>query len=257
LERSPNNSNPYDTSLYKFSGLTIDRNGSTDTEVAGAIDATIPFEILGYSAAIKFGTNLRFKTKERYDDPQTFSTYEGPAVNGQNDLTLSDVAGGSFQTDYNGYYRLGYSPSVSKWESFYAAHRSGFVRNAVADEVTSLQAYYDDTENIYAGYAQGDITVGASICWEVPESRRHKRNMARTPTAQEPVLRIPLPIISSIRTTIITMFSRRYRRDTKLQTRGKPVFPTRQQLGDRRLAKSPLQRLSTRSTALSRRGTRS
>jgi TonB-dependent receptor len=160
LQGSPTNPNPYDTSIYKFSGLTIDRNGSTDTEVAGAVNATIPFEIAGCSAAVKFGTNLRFKTKVRYDDPQTFSTYVGPAVNGENNLTLADVAGSTFQADYDGYYGLGFSPSVSKWESFYAAHQSGFIRNSTADEVTSLHAYYDDLEDIFAGYGQGDISIG-------------------------------------------------------------------------------------------------
>jgi TonB-dependent receptor len=160
LQGSPGNPNPYDPNLYKFSGLTIDRNGSTDSEVAGAVNATIPFEIAGYSAAIKFGTNLRFKTKERYDDPQTFSSYVGPAVNGQNNLTLADVAGSSFQTDYDGYYGLGFSPSVPKWVSFFAAHQSGFIRNTTADEVTSLHAYYNDSEDIFAGYGQGDITIG-------------------------------------------------------------------------------------------------
>jgi Outer membrane protein beta-barrel family len=39
-------------------------------------------------------------------------------------------------------------------------HQNYFVRNATADQVTSLQAYYNDSENIYAGYAEGDVTFG-------------------------------------------------------------------------------------------------
>jgi TonB-dependent receptor len=160
LQGTAGNSDPYDPNLYKFSGLKIDRNGSNDSEVAGVINATIPFELGGFSAAIKFGTDLRFKNKDRYDDPETYSTYTGPAINGTGNLTLADVAGSTFQTDYDGFYGLGFSPSLPKWESFFAAHQNDFVRNATADEVTSLQAYYDDSENIYAGYVQGDITFG-------------------------------------------------------------------------------------------------
>ena len=33
-------------------------------------------------------------------------------------------------------------------------------RNAIADEVTSLQANYNDSEDIFAGYVEGDITFG-------------------------------------------------------------------------------------------------
>jgi TonB-dependent receptor len=160
LQGTPTNSNPYDPNLYKFSGLTIDRNGSNDSEVAGAINATIPFDLGGFSAAIKFGTDLRFKNKDRYDDPETYSNYTGPAINGTGNLTLADVAGSTFQSDYNGFYGLGFSPSMPKWESFFAAHQNDFVRNTLADEVTSLHAYYNDTEDIFAGYVQGDITFG-------------------------------------------------------------------------------------------------
>jgi TonB-dependent receptor len=160
LQGSPGNSNPYDPNLYKFSSLKIDRNGSTDAEVSGAANATIPFQLGDFSAAIKFGTDLRFKTKDRYDDPQTYSSYAGPAVNGQNNLTLADVSGSAFQSDYDGFYGLGFSPSLPKWVAFFGAHQSDFVRNSTADQVTSLQAYYNDSENIFAGYAQGDIDIG-------------------------------------------------------------------------------------------------
>lgn len=160
LGGAPGTTSPFDPNHYKFTSLTIDRNGSTDTEVAGAINVTAPFTLAGYSAAVKFGTNLRFRSKDRYDDPQTYSTYQGPAVNGENNLTLADVAGSSFYSVYGGYYPIGFSPSLPKFEAFMKAFGAGFVRNARADQVTSLQAYFDDTENVYAGYAQGDINFG-------------------------------------------------------------------------------------------------
>ncbi|MBV8901805.1 MAG: TonB-dependent receptor [Verrucomicrobia bacterium] len=160
LGGAPGTTSPFDPNHYKFSSLTIDRNGSTDTEVAGAINVTAPFTLAGYSAAVKFGTNLRFRDKDRYDDPQTYSAYHGPAVNGENNLTLADVAGSSFYSVYDGYYPIGFSPSLPKFQAFMKAFGGGFVRNARADQVTSLQAYFDDTENVYAGYVQGDISFG-------------------------------------------------------------------------------------------------
>lgn len=119
LGAAPGTASPFDPNHYKFSSLTIDRNGSTDTEVAGAVNVTIPFTLGGYSAAVKFGTNLRFRDKDRYDDPQTYSAYRGPAVNGENNLTLTEVAGSSFYSVYDGHYGLGFSPSLPKFQAFY------------------------------------------------------------------------------------------------------------------------------------------
>jgi len=160
LGGAPGLTRPFDPTQYKFSSLTIDRNGSTDTEVAGAINVTVPITLAGYSAALKFGTNLRFRDKDRYDDPQTYSAYHGPAASGENNLTLADVAGSSFYSVYGGYYALGFSPSLPKFQAFMKTFGGGFARNARADEVTALQAYFDDTENVYAGYLQGDISFG-------------------------------------------------------------------------------------------------
>ncbi|MBV9391658.1 MAG: TonB-dependent receptor, partial [Verrucomicrobia bacterium] len=160
LSGSPKAPDPFDINQYKFSSLTIDRSGSTDTEYAGALNVTWPLQISGFDSAIKVGTNLRFRKNDRFDDPQTYSSYNGPSGNGSNTLTLADVAGSTFHSTYDGFYPLGYSPSQSKSVAFINGNLSHFVRNTQADRVASLQAFFNDSQNIYAGYGQFDITLG-------------------------------------------------------------------------------------------------
>ena len=151
---APTNPNPFDPSRYRFGTFTLDRNGGTDTEFSGAASAALRHEVFGFPAAVKFGGSVRVRSKTRYDVPQTFSAYNGAAP-----FTLADVTRGVFKTQYDDRYPLGFSPDYGLLTRFFARNRGNFVQNLAADRVTSLQAYFDDTENIYAGFGQYDITL--------------------------------------------------------------------------------------------------
>ena len=154
LRGAPTNPDPFDPTRYKFGTLTVDRNGGTDTEFSGAASATLQHAVFGFPAAAKFGGGVRLRTKHRYDVPQTFS-----AFNGEQPFTLADVTRGVLKTDYDGRYPLGFSPDLGLLTRFIDRNRAGFVQNLQADRVTSLQAFFDDSENIYAGFGQYDVTL--------------------------------------------------------------------------------------------------
>jgi tartrate-resistant acid phosphatase type 5 len=81
---------------------------------------------------LKFGTNLRFRSKTFSDHPATYSTYTDPAT-GTNDFTLADAMAGHLNTLYDGYWLIGYSPDPGRFNAFTSSH-PGFVRNVTADE---------------------------------------------------------------------------------------------------------------------------
>ena len=154
LQGAPTNPDPFAPSRYRFGSLTIDRNAAADTEVSGAASATFQHEVFGFPAAAKFGGGVRLRAKRRYDVPQTFS-----AFNGEQPFTLADVTRGVRKTDYDGRYPLGFTPDLGLLTRFIDRNRGGFVQNFQADRVTSLQAFFDDSENIYAGFGQYDVTL--------------------------------------------------------------------------------------------------
>jgi hypothetical protein len=88
------NVNRFDPTQYVFSGLTIDDNHTLDTEIAGSINLTFPFDVDGNPSNLKFGTNLRYRSKTFSDHPATYSTYQDPAT-GANDFTLAEAIGRS------------------------------------------------------------------------------------------------------------------------------------------------------------------
>jgi TonB-dependent receptor len=146
-------SDVFDPTKYSFNRLSFDHYGSTDTEIAGSVNVTVPFTIFNFPSTFKFGTNLRFRSKRAYDDPETYVGYNGS-------FTSADVTRFQFNDIYNGNYKIGYSPDYGLVNKFFSANRGNFVRDFVGDAVTSKRAFYDDSENVYAGYIQYDIAFG-------------------------------------------------------------------------------------------------
>ena len=143
----------FDPKKYSFNQLSFDNNGSTDTEIAGSANVTVPFTIFNFPSIFKFGTNLRFRTKRAYNDPETYVGYNGA-------FTLADVTRFQFNSIYNGNYKIGFSPDFGLVNKFFSANRGNFVRDSVGDAVASKKAFFDDSEDVYAGYIQYAISFG-------------------------------------------------------------------------------------------------
>jgi TonB-dependent receptor len=109
-------SDVFDPTKYAFNQLSFDNNGSTDTEIAGSVNVTAPFTICNFPSTFKFGTNLRFRTKRAYDDPETYVGYNGT-------FTLADVTRFRFDDIYNGNYKIGFSPDYGLVKKFFSANR--------------------------------------------------------------------------------------------------------------------------------------
>jgi TonB-dependent receptor len=151
------NGNRFDPTQYVFSGLTIDNNHTLDTEIAGSMNLTWLLDVQGNPSNLKFGTSLRFRSKTFSDNPATYSTFVDPAT-GTNNFTLARAMAGHLNTLYNGFYQIGFSPDPGRFNTFTSTH-PGFIRNVAADQLRAVQAFYDDTENVFAGYGQYDITL--------------------------------------------------------------------------------------------------
>ena len=150
------NANPFNPTRYHFSSLTLDSSSTVDTELSGMVNLSLPIDILGNPGLLKFGTSLRFRSKTSNDNPLTYlHYYPGPGNPG---LLLSDVNAGGFNSVYNGTYSIGYAVDPGRLTAFTSTH-PGFHQAVAMDELTSIQAYFNDTENVYAGYGQYDVTL--------------------------------------------------------------------------------------------------
>jgi TonB-dependent receptor len=151
------NANPFNPTKYRFNSFNYDTSSTLDTELAGSANLTIPIDMYGNPSALKFGASVRYRTKTSTDNPVTYVDYVDPAT-GKNDFTLSEVNVDTFNTIYNGHFPIGYSADPGRITSFTSSH-PGFIRDLAGDQLTSVQAFFDDSENVFAGYGQYDITL--------------------------------------------------------------------------------------------------
>lgn len=147
---TPTGFNPSDPTQFALSGATNATERAHDREYAGVLNFTVPTTFLGGDGKLQFGGKLRFRDK--IDQPNNLSYAGVPAT------SLNAVLGGGPYTDYyNGAYNVGYAPSISGVRAVLApltqfTSASNAQRNA--------QGFFNDTENVYAGYAQYSGTFG-------------------------------------------------------------------------------------------------
>ena len=138
----PTGFNPNDPSQFTLSRLTNATERAHDKEWSGVLNVTVPISWFGTDETLKFGGKLRFRDK--IDEPYQIG-YSPPAT------PLTSLLGpGPFTDFYRNHYSVGYAPSA------------GAVRALAINGTTSLNAggFFNDTENIYAGYAQYQGSFG-------------------------------------------------------------------------------------------------
>ncbi len=137
-----NPNDPTQFSLFAFNN-TVER--AHDREYSGVFNVTIPTQLLGGDGSFKFGGKLRFRDK--IDTRGNFS-YATPAT------PLTAVLGNGPCTDFYGNrYAVGYSPDASKVRTLFFGNPA-FVENRTADAIRSASGFFNDTENVYAGYGE-------------------------------------------------------------------------------------------------------
>ena len=147
---TPTGFNPSDPTQFALSGATNATERAHDREYAGVLNFTVPTTLLGGDGKFQFGGKLRFRDK--IDQPNNLSYAGVPAT------SLNAVLGGGPYTDYyNGTYNVGYAPSIPRVRAVLAP-LTQFISASNAQR--NAQGFFNDTENVYAGYAQYSGTFG-------------------------------------------------------------------------------------------------
>ncbi len=147
---TPTGFNPSNPTQFTLTGATNATERAKDREYAAVLNFTVPTTVLGGDGKFQFGGKLRFRDK--IDQPNNLSYSGVPAT------PLSAVLGGGPYTDYyNGTYNVGYAPSIPGVRAILAPLTQF---TSAANAQRNAQGFFNDTENIYAGYAQYSGTFG-------------------------------------------------------------------------------------------------
>ncbi len=134
--------NPNDPTQFTLTGLRSATERAKDREYSGVLNITVPVTLFGSDETIKFGGKARLRDK--IDEPYNigFSPPRTP-------LTAL-LGAGPFTDFYAGNYSVGYNADPAA------------VRKLATGGATTLNTggYFNDTENIYAGYAQYQGKIG-------------------------------------------------------------------------------------------------
>ena len=149
--------NPNDPT--QFSLLRTGFNNTTerafDREYSGAVNATFPTSLLGGDGHFKVGGKLRLRDK--IDTPNNISF--GSKATPLPAIALTSVLGGGPFSFYDNNYSVGYSPDAGAIRSSFVGNPA-FVPNTAAARIRNAGGFFDDTENVYAGYAEYQGTFG-------------------------------------------------------------------------------------------------
>lgn len=149
---TPTGFNPNDPTQFTLDRLTNATERAHDREYSGVLDLTIPVQLFGSDEAIKVGGKLRFRDK--IDTPLNY-TYSTPST------PLTALLGpGPFTDFYDGHYSVGYSPDAHKIRALFNANPGQFEQDIAGNAADNASGYFNDTENVYAGYAQYQGTFG-------------------------------------------------------------------------------------------------
>ena len=147
----PTGFDPNDPTQFALSAFNNTVERAHDREYSAVFNVAVPTRLLGGDGSFKFGGKLRFRDK--IDQPTNFS-YATPAT------PLTAVLGRGPYTDFYGNrYSVGYSPDASKVRSLFFGN-AAFVQNVAADAQRSARGFFNDTENVYAGYGEYEGNFG-------------------------------------------------------------------------------------------------
>ena len=141
-----------DTRAYALDGLSNARERDKDREWSGAANASLPLGIAD-TDELKFGVKLRYR--EKTAAPNNFSySYAGPTVG------LAQFTNGTSVNDFYGLYPLGDEIDPAKIRAYLAAQPGFFPENVGRDLARNAGGFFDDNEDVVAGYGQYQGTFG-------------------------------------------------------------------------------------------------
>ena len=138
--------NPNDPTQFNLYSIGNSTERAFDREYAGVLNVTIPTTLLGGDGAFKVGGKLRFRDK--IDETGGYTDTAPPAT-----LLSQVLGGGPYTTFYDNRFSVGYQPNAKALRAIYAP-------SVPAGALAPTSLLFNDTENIYSGYAQYDGKFG-------------------------------------------------------------------------------------------------
>jgi TonB-dependent receptor len=144
--------NIVNTGNYALDSINNQRESDRDREWSAAANLTLPLR-LAEDDQLKFGVKLRFRRKSAA--PINFgSGYAGPSVG------LAQFTNVTSIDNFYGLYPIGQEIDRAKVGAYLAANPSLFPDYAAGNPIRDARSSFDDTENVIAGYAQYQATLG-------------------------------------------------------------------------------------------------
>lgn len=142
-----------DPANYVLDGISNASEYDRDREYSYAANLTIPVPILD-DGAVKFGAKLRYR--EKIATPLNFTYgYTGA------DASLVQFTAGGPYTNFYGSTNIGQGIDAVAVKTFLATNPGNFAQNVVRDTSRNAGGFFDDTENVMAGYGQYTGSIGS------------------------------------------------------------------------------------------------
>ena len=149
--------NRFDPSIYSFSSsFTSSTEYDLDREWSAAINWTQPLSNWGSAEQYKVGVSGRLRDKVLRPTAIIFSNVPNAA--------LSPFVTSQFVTYYDNHYSIGYHFNPTAFETFYSQNYgqpTGFVEDVANTALLNEQSFQHNKEDVYAAYAQYQVTFGA------------------------------------------------------------------------------------------------
>ncbi len=142
-----------DSANYRLSRITNSTENSVDREYSVAGNLALSLHLFD-DDTLKFGFKIRRREKVRGLQNFTY-TYRGATA------PFANFAGDGPFTNFYGRYPIGTAPNPASYETFLFANLASFSTAPSAGDISRNNgAYFDDTENVTAGYIQYHFTTG-------------------------------------------------------------------------------------------------
>ena len=145
--------NPLNFTNYTLDGISNSAEHDRDREYSYAANLSVPVRLMD-DGAVKIGGKLRYRRKVAAPENFTFG-YSGAAA-----VPITPYLAGNPITDFYGPYSIGADLNGDALSSFLNANSSSFTRNLKRDLSRNAGGFFDDSEDIAAGYAQYSGTSG-------------------------------------------------------------------------------------------------
>jgi len=144
---------PLNLANYALDGISNATEYDRDQEYSYAANLAVPVGLLEHGT-VKAGGKLRYRNKT--STPLNFTyAYAGAAP-----VPLAQFITGNPITDFYSSYNIGPDLNARAVRSFFDTNQADFTRNLARDLQRNASGFFDDTENVTAGYAQFTGTTG-------------------------------------------------------------------------------------------------